>query len=107
MSQANNLKWYKENPFAWPGGYQLNALMGDGETLCFDCVTTEEEVYEGENPPQDGNDPAWQFVTAEVYWEGPPIQCAHCNKELRSEYGDPDEPQNAANDKRVNEGSQE
>ena len=88
------LKEYKENPFAFPGGYQLNAIMGDGERMCHTCVTTEDQVFEGENEPFYNEDKDWQFLGVEIYWEGPPIQCANCNKELRSEYGDPDEPEN-------------
>lgn len=83
-------KEYKGNPCAWPGGYQVNALMGDGETLCHKCATTEPEVYEGKNPPYDGEDPCWKFVDTFIHWEGPSDYCAHCNKELPSEYGDPD-----------------
>ena len=40
------LEEYKKNPYAWPGGYQLLALMGDGETLCHKCICEEKEVYD-------------------------------------------------------------
>lgn len=84
-----NLKQYKKNRYTWPGGYQVNAITGDGAMMCHKCATTEKEVYEGKNPPQDGNDLCWQVIGFEVHWEGPPEQCAHCYCELPSEYGDP------------------
>ncbi len=93
----SKLDFLKANPFAWPGGYTLLALMGDGETLCHKCIVGESEIYEGENPPTDGNDPAWQFVDFYVHWEGGVITCANCNAELKSEYGDPDDPNDPDN----------
>jgi len=32
------LEEYKENPYAFPGGYQINAIMDDGEMMCHECV---------------------------------------------------------------------
>jgi len=83
-----NKKQYLDNgPFAWPGGYPVYAIMDDGEYLCFDCVRDNSEVHEGNQA--DG----WRFEGADIYWEGPTMTCAHCNKELESAYGDPDDNQ--------------
>jgi len=79
------LEEYKKNPYAWPGGYQLNAIMDDGEIMCHECVCENEEVHEG------GEKDGWRVEGFEVYWEGPHDTCCHCNKLLESEYGDPDE----------------
>lgn len=85
-----DLDRYKVNPYAWPGGYNVLALMADGETLCHDCICNEKEVFQDDTlHDQDG----WRFVGSDVYWEGPIIYCAHCNKALDSEYGDPEEDQ--------------
>jgi hypothetical protein len=78
---------YKKNPYAWPGGYTLLALMGDGEVLCHHCVVNESEVHDMSTTYPEWNDPAWKFEDCFIHWEGDPLFCAHCNKELPSEYG--------------------
>ena len=78
------LKEFRENPFAWPGGYALLALMGDGDVLCHPCVKAESEVHEGHD---SGDDPWWRFEDGFIHWEGDPIICANCNKPLPSEHG--------------------
>lgn len=32
------------NPFAWPGGYEIFAIMEDGETLCNKCCEKEQHI---------------------------------------------------------------
>ena len=82
----NTLREYLEHgPAAWPGGYPVYAYMSDGEALCFECTRDSDEVHEDASC-RDG----WCFVGADVYWEGPTMQCAHCNGDLESAYGDPD-----------------
>ncbi len=75
---------YYDTPYAWPGGYQINAIMDDGEYMCHECATTNGEVHEG------GDADGWRIDGFDVYWEGPTAYCCHCNKELPSEYGDPE-----------------
>ena len=31
-----------------------------------------------------------RIVNRFIHWEGPPIHCDHCGREIASEYGDPD-----------------
>ena len=83
-------EYLAHGPFTFPGGYTLHALVDDGEAICFDCCKEDGGVHEG--GPADG----WRFEDVFVHWEGPPMFCAHCNKALESEYGDPDAPDNAA-----------
>lgn len=78
------LSEYRKTSYAWPGGYAILALMNDGEILCFNCVQ-QEEIHEG------GDTGEWCFKDTFIHWEGPPLICAHCYKELKSEYGDPEE----------------
>ena len=79
-------EYLKHGPYVFPGAYTLYAVMDDGEMLCYDCCKeNRNEIHE--NGVNDG----WRFITADVYWEGPDMFCAHCNKPLKSEYGDPDE----------------
>jgi hypothetical protein len=62
----------KYNPL---GGYtRLYISTHDNATLCADCAKLE---YLSER-----ND-----VLTDIYWEGPPIQCAECNCEIKSSYG--------------------
>lgn len=75
-------------PYAWPGGYEKRIYLSDGETICQDCVRKEWRniVQSTLNGYRDG----WAAMAVDVHWEGPPEQCAHCNKVLPSVYGDPD-----------------
>ena len=68
---------------AFPGGYSIRYLMEDGATLCADCTNGD--------ATWDNNDPQWRIHAQYIYWEGPTKNCAHCNGEMPSEYGDPDE----------------
>lgn len=83
-----DLDHYKAHQYAWPGGYQINALMADGEILCHHCICTEEEVYQDDSKVD--SDP-WRFLLGDIHWEGEPLCCAHCGRDLPSEYGIPDE----------------
>lgn len=81
------LDYYKAHPYAWPGGYQLNANMADGERMCHGCISNEAEVFQ-DDTLRDSDE--WRFIGAEVYWEGPTVPCAHCEGDIKSEYGDSD-----------------
>jgi hypothetical protein len=77
--EAGNLPAY-----AWPGGYPLVYLADDGETLCAECVNTQEPIH------FDGDADGWRVEGYDVFYEGPDDQCAHCYKSIPSAYGDPD-----------------
>lgn len=76
--------------YAWPGGYPIVYVMADGECLCPDCANGEN----GSEASETAEDPGWRLDGCEVHYEGPPITCAHCGKEIESAYGDPDEDTN-------------
>lgn len=70
------------------GSYPIFYYTRDMETLCSDCATTDYFEWLYSLNTCDG----WQHdppVTCDVYWEGPPENCAGCNKVLESAYGDP------------------
>lgn len=67
---------------AFPGGYTILYLHYEGGVFCRECA---QEIYDDESYDA-------QFK-AFVHWEGPPLFCEDCLKELPSEYGDPDEQQ--------------
>lgn len=62
--------------YAWPGGYTVVYYDKDGEVWCPDCR-------------REAN-PEYGFSSPQTYDEGPIIQCAECNGDIESSYGDPD-----------------
>lgn len=66
------------------GGYPLYYLMSDAGVLCPQCVNENQSL-------DDADDPQWHVHGSDVHWEGPPLTCDHCNKDIPSAYGDPDE----------------
>jgi hypothetical protein len=88
------LKHALRNPFAFPGGYTLAFYCWDGERLCPKCVRAEfKQVVREKATPLPRSYHQWRVDYIDVHWEGPPDFCAHCNVELPSEYGDPDQPE--------------
>lgn len=71
---------------AWPGGYSVVYLCADGAFLCPACANGEN----GSEASEFSEEKQWKLIKADVYWEGPTEQCAHCGRDLESEYGDPD-----------------
>jgi hypothetical protein len=65
--------------WAWPGGYPITYYTRDGMTVCAECASRE-------------TDPWQEAEAADVYYEGPTIQCDDCGCEIESAYGDPDDP---------------
>ena len=61
--------------------------MSDGATLCLDCAKKEfRQIVEA---TKAGDNSGWRVAGIDVFWEGPPGFCCHCNKVMESEYGDP------------------
>lgn len=76
-----------ENPFAWPGGYPMFALTGDGAVLCHKCCKTERETI-GTTTGNDG----WCVVGLDINWEDEHLFCDHCSGQIESAYGnDPEQ----------------
>ncbi len=76
-------------PYAWPGGYAKVMVMSDGECMCAQCV---KENYRSILRATRDNDQydrsGWQAYAAQIHWEGAPLQCANCNTDMPSEYGE-------------------
>lgn len=66
--------------YAFPGGYEIFAVMDDGEILCADCVN------DPTNPVHFSEDAdGWRIEgidTSEGFDLGQTEHCAHCNKEI-------------------------
>lgn len=78
--------------YAHGGGEILYPTREGGDFFCSQCQN-------GENGsetlnPEYKDDPQWQTDPQHsfIHEEGPPIHCAHCNREITSQYGDPDNP---------------
>jgi hypothetical protein len=89
-TSINAVKNMIRAPYAWPGGYNKVLVMTDGESMCAQCVTENYRLILRSTRAGDDSWNGWVALYEAVHWEGAPVQCANCNKELPSEYGDPD-----------------
>jgi hypothetical protein len=74
-------------PASVDGGYPIIYYFADGQPCCAACASGENGSEATEDPTMDEQ---WRLYGADVFWEGPPENCTHCNKEIESAYGDPD-----------------
>lgn len=75
----SHLEW---EAFAFPGGYEIHYYTEGGGTLCHQCAN--EHLLRTIDPDDD----QFHIVGQDVLWEGYPIQCDHCGREIQPEYGD-------------------
>lgn len=68
------------------GGYTLLYLTADNSCLCAACANGDN----GSEASETHDERQWRLVASDVYWEGPTLQCDHCNADIESSYGDPD-----------------
>jgi hypothetical protein len=66
--------------YAWPGGYPIVYVSSEGFEYCPDCAN------------QEDADP--KILDYAIHWEGEPIICDGCGKEIESAYGVPEENEN-------------
>ena len=93
---ADKIRHVKEalrHPYSFPGGYVKAVYMMDGERLCLACILANWREIVTETRHPNSGDRGWGILGVDIYWEGPPEHCAHCNAALESEYGDPDAPE--------------
>lgn len=74
------------NRYAWPSSYALLVMMHDGATLCPDCARA--EYRQIARATRAGLHDGWRAAGTFIHWEGAPEHCAHCDKDLPSEYGE-------------------
>jgi hypothetical protein len=72
--------------YAWPGGYPMFLVMADGEAVCMNCATKNEELLL--RATNDGYGEDWVCETVTVNWEDTDLYCAHCEEKIESAYGD-------------------
>jgi hypothetical protein len=75
------------------GGYPLIALTGDDSVICSICAHNDRRRYlPTAGTPLDNYDRKEALRDLHVHWEGRPIGCDNCNREIESAYGPtPDE----------------
>ena len=80
-------------PYAWPGGYPISLVMGDGACLCPECGKKNwRSIYEETRQPGRGT--GWKIAAVDVLWEGGNHcdQCGTCLDAYPAEEdADPDE----------------
>lgn len=74
----------KRPSFVFPGGYPIVYSDRENSTLCAECASP---VYPINETPSYRLKP----VAANIYYEGPTIQCGECGKGIASAYGDLDD----------------
>lgn len=82
--------------WAWPGGYPIIYITADNSTLCPDCANRKNGSLARlpmDVQPEDEfpDDKQWTIIGMDVYYEGPPLYCEHCNADINSAYGDPEQ----------------
>ena len=71
--------------YAWPGGYPLYFIAGDGESLHFKCV--KENLYSCIYSIRHSSRDGWDIVGCEVNYEDEEMMCGHCGDKIESAYG--------------------
>ena len=84
-NQKRNLKLLLDK-YVWPGGYETFGTMKDGGIICSECANKEVKLIV--SALKNKNDPQWELVATEVPWEGEPLVCDHCNRQIESAYGE-------------------
>ena len=74
---------------AWPGGYPLYFIMGDGEALSFRAAKENrrallEALRDKDVHPRD----QWLPVAVDVNWEDTNLICSHRGEKIESAYGE-------------------
>lgn len=76
--------------YAWPGGYPVCMLTGDGGVLCSACVAREIRLIVDATRPNGTSDPQWNCAAVNVNWEDPQLYCDHCGNRIESAYAEDD-----------------
>lgn len=89
LELIKHVKGFARNAFSDVGGYPKVLIMRDGGCLCSGCTKSEFKRLLEEL--RDECDPAFMPLGVDIHWEGEPMICDHCNAEIESAYGDPEQ----------------
>lgn len=72
-------------PYAWPGGYPLYLVTGDGAAICPACARREFAQIARES--FDQSNCGFRAAAVDVNYEDSGLYCDHCNGQIESAYG--------------------
>lgn len=90
MKTTNEFKAFVRAPFAFPGGYEIHAVMSDGGCLCHTCAKDNAKliIADTRSDARSGcGHSGWEFYAADINWEDDNLFCDHCGNQLKPEYG--------------------
>lgn len=79
----------RSGPYAWPGGYPLYFVMGDGGACSFATAKAERRQFLDALAHSHRSD-QWRPVAVEVNWEDATLRCDHSGERIESAYGEDD-----------------
>jgi hypothetical protein len=74
----------KVQVYAWPGGYPIFYITGDGGALCPQCVEENLRLCASDEKQ-------WKVIAHEANWEDPSLYCDHCGRRIESAYAEEEE----------------
>ncbi len=84
-------KAVRYGPYAWPGGYPLYWVMGDGGACKFEVCKAKRREMLMALASGDASDAEWRPIALEVNWEDAGLYCDHTGSRIPSAYAEDDE----------------
>lgn len=75
------------NKYAWPGGYPLYLITGDGDALSIDAARHNWRLVCSARIRGDKTD-SWYIVDADINYEDQNLYCAHSGERIEFAYGE-------------------
>jgi len=86
MKNTTEFKAFVRNHYAFPGGYEIHAVMSDGGCLCHTCAKDNARLIIFNTRSGCGHS-GWEFDGATINWEDNDLFCDNCGNQLKPEYG--------------------
>ena len=80
----------RNGSYAWPGGYPMFFIMGDGETMHVECVKARWRDVAWAHINNQFHNRDFLCDAADVNWEDGDMTCCECNKRIESAYAEND-----------------
>lgn len=78
----------RAGPYAWPGGYPMYFVMGDGESMSFEAARAEYRQLARAMRNKDRHNDGWLVVGCDINYEDNDMVCCHTGKKIPAAYGD-------------------
>lgn len=70
--------------YAWPGGYEMFLVLGDGEDLCMRCARECYREVSTETRRPGGGDSGWQLIGIDATCNtDSEVTCAQCRRRVQ------------------------